>query len=102
MAQSIFEMKTVKKKFLTNQKTKKAANNKNFGPYSVIKLKEKETGNTLFDCIPDVWFSDENQDRCWWPPPKGKNVAIRALKQEIPDDTWEIYNCEVVKRGFGN
>lgn len=66
--------------------------------YTVIKLRDES--ETLFDCIPDNWFVDENQDSCYWPPPKGKNVAVRALKREEPND-WQIYECEVVKRGFG-
>lgn len=95
-------MKGIKKKF-SNEKSrvpkKKIVSETRLGPYTVIKL--KETGTTLFDCIPDIWFTSEDRDRCLWPPPKGKNVAIRALKQEVPDDTWEIYDCEVVKGGFG-
>lgn len=69
------------------------------GCYTVIKLYENDT--TLFDCIPDIWFTDESQESCYWPPSKEKNVAIRALKQHIPDASWEKYPCEVVKGGFG-
>lgn len=66
--------------------------------YSVIKLYEKNA--VLFDCIPDSWFTDENQQSCFWPPVKGKSVAIRVLKREIPDVSWGRYPCEVVKGGF--
>lgn len=70
------------------------------GCFTVIKIIETNN-DRLFDCVPDVWFTNEDKDSCFWPPTKGKNVAIRALKQELPDDSWETFNCEVVKEGFG-
>lgn len=83
------------------KKTKKKETSETSGNelYTVIKLFEEDA--TLFDCIPDIWFANEDLDSCFWPPVKGKNVAIRALKREIPDASWGRYPCEVVKGGFG-
>lgn len=67
--------------------------------HTVVKFLEVND-DVSFDCIPDIWFKDEDKDFCYWPPPTGKNVAIRAVKQELPDDTWTLYKCEVVKGGF--
>ncbi len=67
--------------------------------FDVIKLFEEDS--TLFGCIPDNWYVEEDKSSCFWPPTKGKSVSIRALKREKPDETWERYQCEVVKEGFG-
>lgn len=67
--------------------------------YTVVKFLEDNC--KIFDCIPDEWFTNESQDFCYWPPLKGKNVAVRALKKETPDESWKIYPCEIVKQGFG-
>ncbi len=67
--------------------------------HSVVKFVE-DNNDRSFDCIPDIWFKDEYKEFCYWPPQTGRNVALRALKLEIPDDTWTLYPCEVVKGGF--
>lgn len=79
------------------KKTKTSSATSN-GLYTVIKF--IETNAKLFDCIPDIWFADIDKESCFWPP-KGKSVAIRAFNQDIPDESWERYNCEIVKGGFG-
>lgn len=84
-------MKKIKKKVGTEIRSE--------GLFDVIKLFEEDS--MLFGCIPDNWYVDEDKIFCFWPPTKGKNVAIRALKREKPDETWERYQCEVVKEGFG-
>lgn len=83
------------------KRTKNKIVRENTGCESYAVVKFLEENNKIFDCIPDNWFKSEDQDSCYWPPSKGKNIALRALKQETPDDTWEVFECEVVQRGFG-
>lgn len=85
-------MKKIKKKVVNKIRGEE-------GLFDVIKLFEKDC--MLFDCIPDNWYVHEDKSFCFWPPTKGKSVAIRALKREKPDETWEQYQCVVVKEGFG-
>lgn len=67
--------------------------------YSVVKFYENDS--LLFECIPNVWFTDEEKTSCYWPPKTGATVWARALKRELPDESYEIYVCEVVSEGLG-
>lgn len=67
--------------------------------YSVVKFIENRT--KMFECIWDGWFVDENRDHCRWPPNKGKSYLLRVLSKEKPDDSWKIYQCEVISEGHG-
>lgn len=67
--------------------------------YAVVKF--YEVVNLLFECIPNIWFVNEEKTTCYWPPKKGLPVYVRSLKRHIPDESWEIYDCEVVEDGLG-
>lgn len=64
------------------------------GKFTTVKFIDRE--DKLFDCIPDIWFVDENREVCFWPPKSGKSVTLRAMTGEMPDDTWSIYACEII------
>lgn len=67
--------------------------------YAVVKFREND--ELLFECIPHIWFTSEDKTSCYWPPEKGRPLYVRALKRDIPDDSWSIHDCEVVKEGLG-
>lgn len=72
--------------------------------FSVVKFVEPEAiGRNIksFECIPDVWFVDEEKQMCFWPPNSKKSFILRAMNQDIPDDDWLVYECEVVSEGHG-
>lgn len=71
----------------------------NGGLHSVVKFEENEC--KMFECIWDGWFVDENRNRCYWPPSKGKSYMLRVLSKEKPEDTWKIYPCTVISAGHG-
>lgn len=64
------------------------------GKYTVVKF--IEVGDKLFECIPDIWFVDEDKTSCFWPPKTGKSFTLRALTGETPDDSYSIHACEVI------
>lgn len=82
-------------------KTKKKKENLKYakGTYAVVKF--FENFHKLFECIPDAWFVNEEKTLCFWPPKRGKSFTLRAMNQEMPDDDWEVYECEVISEGHG-
>lgn len=71
------------------------------GKFAVIKFYESENKIKLFDCIPDLWFADEEKNHCYWPPKSKKSVTLRAMNQDLPEDDWSVYECEVISEGHG-
>lgn len=71
------------------------------GTYSIVKFLDYEKKEKLFECIPDVWFVDEEKGLCYWPPKSKKSVTLLAMKQQVPEDDWCVYECEVVSDGHG-
>lgn len=65
--------------------------------FDVVKFMHRN--DKLFDCIPEIWFVDENKEACFWPPKTGKSFSLRALAGEMPDDTWLVYECTVISQG---
>lgn len=83
---------------LNKPKSKKDSQNAYKGLYSTVEFTDREYGR-LFECIPDIWFYDENKDACYWPPKTGKSFTLRALNGDLPDDTWEVCGCAVISEG---
>lgn len=77
-----------------NKPKRKESENKYKGEFSVVKFIDHI--GKLFECIPDIWFVDENKEACFWPPKTGKSFSLRALTGEMPDDSWLVYGCEVI------
>lgn len=70
--------------------------------FSVVKFIDPGDGTKSFDCIPDLWFVNEEKNLCFRPPQSSKkSLTLRAMNQDIPDDDWEVYECEVVSEGHG-
>lgn len=82
------------------KKTDKLKYNKS--TFSVVKFPdEKDSRIKLFECIPELWFVNEEKTLCFWPPKSGKSFTLRVMNQEPPDDTWDVYECTVVSEGHG-
>lgn len=71
------------------------------GTYSTVKFVDPEQMSKLFDCIPDIWFVNEEKTLCFWPPKSKKSVTLLAMSQAEPDDDWSVYECEIVSEGHG-
>ncbi|KAJ6639477.1 hypothetical protein Bhyg_12222 [Pseudolycoriella hygida] len=67
--------------------------------YSVVKFIEPADGTKLFECVPNLWFTDDEKSRCRWPPKSKKSVTLRAMNRDVPEDDWEAYECELVSEG---
>lgn len=67
--------------------------------YAVVRVEDEDASEKLFECIPELWFVDENKGSCYWPPPNGKTFHLRAINCEKPDDSWRIYDCTVISDG---
>lgn len=83
------KLETTKKKFVVHK-------------YSVIQFDEEEPEEKLFECIPDLWFVDENRKSCRFPPITGKSYIQRAINCEMPEDHWGIDDCTVISGGHCN
>lgn len=81
----------------TKRKTKKFRYSK--GTFSVAKFLEEL--EKLFECIPDLWFYNEEKTLCYWPPKSKKSVTLRAMNQDEPEEDWIVYDCELVSEGHG-
>lgn len=90
---------TVKMKRGTVNKTEPAKKKYVVHKYTVIKFVDDDHGK-LFECIPDLWFEDDTQTHCFFPPTTGKPYIQRAINCERPDDNWGVYECTIVKGGF--
>lgn len=88
-------------------KNNRKAEKINFGEELFTVVKFVETGNDtkLFECIPDIWFLEDDEDgerrRCYWPPKSKQSFTLRAMNRDVPDEDWTIYECEVVSGGHG-
>lgn len=84
-----------------NRRVKKRQEKLDFvkGPYSVVKF--IEAGTKLFECIPDLWFINAEKTQCRWPPKSKKSATLCAIDQVLPQDDWEICDCEFVSGGHG-
>lgn len=69
------------------------------GTFSVVKFLEEYA--KLFECIPDLWFYNEDKTMCYWPSKSKKSVTLRAMSQDEPEDDWTVYQCELVSEGHG-
>ncbi len=74
--------------------------------FAVVKFRECDDVtkllSKLFECIPELWFTDEEKTHCYWPPKSKKSITLRAMNLDLPEDDWEIFECEVVREGLGN
>lgn len=70
--------------------------------YTVVEFDDENSGDRMFECIPDSWFVDESKQQCLWPPRCGlKTLMQRAVNCDRPDpDTWIVLDCKVVRGGF--
>ncbi len=71
------------------------------GLFAVLKFIEAVNLAKLFDCVPDIWFANEEKTLCFWPPKSKKSITLRAMNQDEPEDDWEVYECELVSDGHG-
>ncbi len=88
----------MKNKVIRKPKTKVATYK---GLFFVIKFINTERSDKLFECLPDIWYVNEDRDACYWPPRTGKSFTLRSISGEMPDETYTIHQCEVIYENLG-